>query len=187
MLETFIHPTAIVEAPEDLGPGCRIWHHANVRQGAVLGAECIVGKDVYIDTGVVIGSRAKLQNGCYIYRGAHLDNGVFVGPGAILTNDRYPRAVEPDGALKTDNDWLAQGATVGEGASLGAGAVVVAGVRLGAWCMVGASAVVTRDIPAHALAHGNPAVVTGFICRCGHSKASSLVLLSCECLPPGPP
>lgn len=186
MRETFIHPTAVVEAPEDIGPGCRVWHHAHIRHGATLGAECTVGKDVYIDTEVVIGSRAKLQNGCYIYRGAHLEDGVFVGPGAILTNDRYPRAVEPDGALKTDDHWQAEGALVGEGASLGAGAVVVGRVRLGNWCMVGAGAVVTRDVPDYGLAHGNPAVVTGFICRCGRSKASSVELLRCECLTPSP-
>jgi UDP-2-acetamido-3-amino-2,3-dideoxy-glucuronate N-acetyltransferase len=183
MPASFIHPTAIVESPEDLGPGCRVWHHAHIRQGAVLGAECIVGKGAYVDAGVVIGDRAKLQNGCSIYRGSQLANGVFIGPGAVLTNDRYPRAVGPDGAMKTDNDWQLEEIVVGEGASVGAMAVVVAGLSLGDWSMLGAGSVATRDIPANGLAYGNPARLTGFICRCGRSRAESLELLKCDCMP----
>jgi UDP-2-acetamido-3-amino-2,3-dideoxy-glucuronate N-acetyltransferase len=179
----FIHPTATVESPQDLGPGCRVWHYAHIRLGAVVGPECIVGKGAYVDAGVVIGARAKLQNGCSVYRGSQLANGVFIGPGAVLTNDRYPRAIGPDGALKTDDDWQVEEIVVGEGASVGAMAVVVAGLRLGAWSMLGAGSVATRDIPMHGLAYGNPARLAGFICKCGRSRAKSLELLTCGCIP----
>ena len=185
MAETFIHGTATVEAREDVGPRCRIWHYAHVRKGAVLGAECVVGKGAYVDAGVVIGNRAKLQNGCSVYRGTRLGDGVFIGPGAVLTNDRYPRAVGPDGTLKTENDWQVEGVLVEDGVSVGAMVVVVAGVRLGAWCMIGSGAVVTRDVPPHGLAYGNPARLAGFICRCGRSRAPSLELLHCDCMRPG--
>ncbi len=97
-----------------------------------------------------VGNRCKIQNGALLYEPATLANGVFVGPGVILTNDTHPRAVNVDGSLKSANDWLPVGVTVGEGASLGAGAVCVAPVSVGRWAMVAAGAVVTRDVPNHA-------------------------------------
>jgi len=164
-----IHPTAEISPDARIGAGTRIWHHAQVREGAVIGRECILGKNVYIDRDVVIGDRVKIQNNASIYHGVTLEDGVFVGPNACLTNDRYPRAITPDGLLKADSDWEVVPTRVCHGASIGAGAILLAGVTVGPFALVGAGAVVTRDVPAHGLVLGNPARLAGYVCRCGHS------------------
>ncbi len=167
--EPLIHPTAEVSPRARIGAGTRIWHHAQVREGAVIGRECILGKNVYVDRDVVIGDRVKIQNNASIYHGVTLEDGVFVGPNACLTNDRYPRAITPDGRLKQDNDWEVAPTRVCHGASIGAGAILLAGVTVGPFALVGAGAVVTRDVPAQGLVLGNPARLAGYVCRCGHS------------------
>ena len=167
MPDIFIHPTAEVSTQAELGPGTRIWHHAQVRAGARLGRDCIVGKGAYIDFDVQIGSRVKIQNYALVYHGASLEDGVFIGPRACLTNDRTPRAITPDGALKDADDWQVGRITVRYGASVGAGAIVLADVTIGRFAMVGAGAVVTRDVPDHALVAGVPARLAGYVCRCG--------------------
>jgi UDP-2-acetamido-3-amino-2,3-dideoxy-glucuronate N-acetyltransferase len=163
----FIHATADVSAQAAVGSGARIWHQAQVRERACIGANCIVGKGAYVDSGVTIGDNAKIQNGVYVYHGATIEDGVFLGPGVILTNDKFPRAVNPDGTLKTDADWEVSPILIRRGASIGAGAVVLPGVTVGEFALVGAGAVVTRDVPAHGLVYGNPARPHGYVCRCG--------------------
>jgi UDP-2-acetamido-3-amino-2,3-dideoxy-glucuronate N-acetyltransferase len=162
-----IHDTAEVSEQARLGEDTRVWHHAHVRENARVGSQCIIGKDVYIDRDVVIGDRVKIQNGAYLYYGATLEDGVFIGPGVCLTNDKYPRAITPSGDLKGDEDWEVSPITVKCGASLGARAVVLPGVVIGRCAMIGAGAVVTRDVPDHGLAQGNPARLVGFVCTCG--------------------
>ncbi len=163
----FIHPTAEVSPKATIGEGTRIWHQAQVREGARIGQNCILGKGVYVDFDVVIGDDVKIQNGCLVYRGATLKDGVFLGPGVILTNDKLPRAINPDGSLKTEADWVVGKILVKRGASLGAGAVVLPEVVIGVFAMVGAGAVVTKDVPDHGLVVGNPAKLIGFVCACG--------------------
>jgi UDP-2-acetamido-3-amino-2,3-dideoxy-glucuronate N-acetyltransferase len=163
----FIHPSADVSAEAVIGPDTCIWHQAQVRERACLGANCIVGKGVYIDFDVSIGDNVKIQNGVYVYHGVTVEDGVFLGPGAILTNDKLPRAINPDGTLKADADWEVSPILIRRGASIGAGAVILPGVTVGEFAMVGAGAVVTRDVPAHGLAYGNPARIHGYVCRCG--------------------
>ena len=163
----FIHPTSEVSSQAVIGPGTRIWHQAQVRERVCLGANCIVGKGAYIDFDVTIGDNVKIQNGVYVYHGATVEDGVFLGPGVILTNDKLPRAINPDGSLKSDADWEVSSTLIQRGASIGAGAVVLPGVTVGEFALVGAGAVVTRDVPAHALAYGNPARSHGYVCRCG--------------------
>jgi acetyltransferase-like isoleucine patch superfamily enzyme len=138
-----------------------------VREGAQIGANCIIGKDTYVDFDVTIGANSKLQNGVYVYHGATVEEGVFLGPGVILTNDKVPRAVNPDGSLKTASDWQVSPILVRRGASIGAGAVVLPGITIGEYAMVGAGAVVTQDVPALGLVYGNPARLHGYVCRCG--------------------
>jgi acetyltransferase-like isoleucine patch superfamily enzyme len=172
-LSAQIHPTAEVSSNASIGDDTRIWHHAQVREGARIGRECILGKSVYVDKDVVIGDRCKIQNRASIFHGVTLSNAVFIGPHAVLTNDRYPRAVTTDGALKSDDDWDAGETQIGEGASIGAGAVVLPGVTIGAWAMVAAGAVVTGDVREHAIVKGNPARFAGWACICGRPLVMS--------------
>ena len=128
-----------------------------LREHAVLGADCIVGRGAYIGEGARLGDNCKVQNYALVYEPARLGDGVFIGPAVVLTNDHFPRAVNPDGTLKSASDWEAVGVTIGTGAAIGARAVCVAPVSVGEWAMVAAGAVVTKDVPAHALVVGVPA------------------------------
>lgn len=162
-----IHPTAEVAADAEIGQGTSIWHHVHVRERAVIGRHCVLGKGVFVDFEVRLGDNCKLQNGVYVYHPAEIAAGVFLGPGVIITNDRYPRAVNPDGSPKAADDWQATPVRIDEGASIGAGSVIVAGVHIGCWAMIGAGAVVTKDVPDYGLALGSPARLVGYTCPCG--------------------
>lgn len=162
-----IDEAALVDPAATVGPGTVVWGLAQVREKAVLGRDCIVGRGAYLGAGVAVGDRCKIQNGALVYEPARLADGVFVGPGAILANDLRPRAVRPDGSRKGAGDWQPVGVTVGTGASIGAGAVCVAPVDIGCWAMVAAGAVVTDDVPDHALVVGVPARRIGWVGRSG--------------------
>ncbi len=163
-----IHPSAHVAPSARIGAGSYVWHLAQVREDAVIGEECILGKNAYVGEQVRIGNRVKIQNNASVYPGSTLEDGVFVGPHVCLTNDRVPRAINVDGSLKDTDDWQLGKVLVRTGAALGAGAVIVTGVTIGRWALVGAGAVVTRDVPDHGLVVGNPARLIGFVCTCGH-------------------
>jgi acetyltransferase-like isoleucine patch superfamily enzyme len=162
-----IHPTADVSDQATIGSGTHIWHYCQVRENVRIGQGCILGKGVYVDFDVAIGDNVKIQNGAYVYHGVTLESGVFVGPGVIFTNDRVPRAINSDGTLKGNDDWGVGQICICYGASIGAGAVVLPNVTIGRFAMVGAGAVVTQDVPDHALVVGNPARSIGYVCRCG--------------------
>lgn len=163
----FIADSADVSSEAAVGEGSQIWHLVQVREGAHIGAGCVIGRGTYIDRDVWVGDHCKIQNYALIYAPARLEDGVFIGPGAVLTNDRFPRAVNPDGSPKAGDDWSPQGVDVETGAAIGSKAVVVAGVVIGAWSVVGAGAVVTRTVPAHALVVGSPARRLGWVGRSG--------------------
>lgn len=162
-----IHPTADVSPQADIGEGTSIWHQAQVREGARIGRGCILAKGAYVDAGVVLGDHVKVQNYVSIYHGVTLEDGVFCGPHCVFTNDKRPRAINPDGSLKAADDWELSPTLVREGASIGANAVIVCGVTVGRWAMVGSGSVVSRDVPDYGLAWGNPARLRGFVCPCG--------------------
>lgn len=162
-----IAATADVDPRAQIGAGTRVWHLAQVREGATLGANCVVGRGAYVGPGVSLGDNCKLQNHALVYEPARLGHGVFVGPAAVLTNDEYPRAVTPDGRLKTGDDWTAVGVVIGEGAAIGARAVCVAPVTIGRWALVAAGAVVVSDVPDFALVVGVPARRVGWVGRAG--------------------
>lgn len=159
--------SADVSPDAQIGEGSSVWHLAQVREGAVLGQGCVVGRGAYIGTGVQLGDHCKVQNYALVYEPARLGHGVFIGPAVVLTNDTFPRAVNPDGSLKSASDWEAVGVTVQDGASVGARAVCIAPVTIGAWSTVAAGAVVTKDVPAHALVAGVPARRIGWVGHAG--------------------
>src|ERR1051326_3888347 len=165
-IPAFIHPTAEVSPQAQVGAGCKIWRNAHVREDAVLGNGCIIGAGVYVGADVRLGRNCKIQNNALLYEGVELEDGVFVGPQVCFTNDFLPRAVNPDLSLKSAEDWHVGSTRVREGASVGAQSVVVTGVTIGKWALVGAGSVVTRNVPDHALAYGQPARVKGWVCFC---------------------
>ncbi|HEX9098034.1 MAG TPA: acyltransferase [Candidatus Dormibacteraeota bacterium] len=164
----FIHPTAEVSAKARVGAGTRVWNQAQVREGAVIGTNCILGKGVYIDKDVRIGNNCKLQNGVFVFRGFDLEDGVFLGPGVMLLNDKHPRAINPDGSPKDESDWVVSQGTVRYGAAVGGGAVVLPGINIGRMALVGSGAVVSHDVVDRGVVYGNPARLHGFACDCGH-------------------
>ena len=160
MKEIFIHPTAVVDAGAHIGQQTKVWHFCHIMSKARIGDRCNLGQNVFVANDVVIGNGVKIQNNVSVYRGVVLDDDVFVGPSAVFTNVSNPRA-----AIERKEEFKAT--RVGKGASIGANATIVCGVRLGTYCMIGAGAVVTRDVPAFAQVVGNPASITGWRSKSG--------------------
>jgi UDP-2-acetamido-3-amino-2,3-dideoxy-glucuronate N-acetyltransferase len=160
----FVHPAALCES-DDLGPRTRVWAFAHVLAGARIGADGNVGGHAFVEGGVVVGDRVTIKNGVLLFSGVTVEDEVFLGPGAVFTNDATPRAAHRKGPA----GWRAT--LVRRGATVGANATVLSGLTIGCWAMVGAGAVVTGDVPAHAVVVGNPARQTGWACRCGRTLA----------------
>jgi acetyltransferase-like isoleucine patch superfamily enzyme len=171
-----IHPTADVSEQARIGDGTSIWHQAQVRENTSIGVDCIIGKGVYVDTGVTIGDHVKIQNYVSVYHGVTLEEGVFIGPHVCFTNDLWPRAINPDGSLKLADDWILSKTLVRKGAALGANSTIRCGITIGMWAMVGAGSVVTRSIPDYGLVWGNPARIHGFVCPCGERLEQKAIL-----------
>jgi acetyltransferase-like isoleucine patch superfamily enzyme len=163
----YIHTTSDVSSEAKIGSGTKIWQHCQVRENAEIGSNCILSKGVYIDAGVKIGNNVKIQNGISVYHGVTLEDGVFCGPHCVFTNDKRPRSINPDGSLKSGDDWEVSETLVRKGASIGAHATLICGSTIGKWAMIGAGAVVTKDVPDYGLVIGNPARLIGFVCPCG--------------------
>jgi UDP-2-acetamido-3-amino-2,3-dideoxy-glucuronate N-acetyltransferase len=168
-----IHPTADVSDEAQIGDGTSIWHQAQVREKAIIGNNCIIGKGVYIDADVSLGSNVKVQNYSSVYSGVTIEDGVFVGPHVCFTNDLRPRAIDPEGTLKSPDDWILTPTLIKYGAALGANTTVRCGITIGRWAMVGAGSTVTRDVPDYGLVWGNPARLQGFVCPCGERIAQA--------------
>lgn len=159
--------SADVDVTASIGDATRVWDLVQIRDRAVIGEQCVIGRGAYIGSGVRIGYRVKIQNLALIYEPAILDDVVFIGPAAVLTNDLRPRAINPDGTLKSTADWDAVGVHVCHGASIGARAVCVAPVAIGRWAMVAAGSTVTKDVTDYALVAGAPAKRIGWVGRSG--------------------
>ncbi|MBK7535678.1 MAG: N-acetyltransferase [Myxococcales bacterium] len=160
MVDMSIHPSAIVDPGCELGEGTRIWHHVHVMSGARIGKNCVLGQGCFVAGGVRIGDGCRIQNHVSLYDGVTLEDDVFLGPSCVFTNVRYPRAHVARKAEYAPT-------RISRGATIGANATVVCGVTVGPYAMVGAGAVVTCSLPAHALAVGAPARRVGWVCRCG--------------------
>jgi UDP-2-acetamido-3-amino-2,3-dideoxy-glucuronate N-acetyltransferase len=162
-----VHPTSVVSDTAHVGDGTQIWLHCQVRENARIGKGCVIGKGVYVDYDVIIGDSCKIQNNVSIFAGVTLEDGVFVGPHVCFTNDKIPRAVNPDMTLKSLEDWVITKTLVKAGAAIGANSTILCGVTIGRWAMVAAGTIVTKDVPDHALVMGNPARIFAWVCSCG--------------------
>jgi UDP-2-acetamido-3-amino-2,3-dideoxy-glucuronate N-acetyltransferase len=167
----FAHPTAVVDPGAEIGDGTRVWHFVHVSPGARIGRDCVLGQNVYVGN-VRIADRVRIQNNVSLYDGVELEEGVFCGPSCVFTNVINPRA-------EVERKHEYRPTRVQRGASIGANATIVCGVTLGAYAFVGAGAVVTRDVPPHALVVGTPARRTGWMCACGVKLDPALACAAC--------
>jgi acetyltransferase-like isoleucine patch superfamily enzyme len=161
------HPNALVET-DQVGEGTHIWAFAHVLKRAVVGANCNIGDSTFVEGGARIGNNVTIKNICLIWDGVDIADDAFIGPNVVFTNDLWPRSPRQKLLIKrqVEKTWLVP-THVGKGASLGASVTVVCGAKIGEYAMVGTGSVVTKDIPAFALAYGVPAKVVGHVCRCG--------------------
>lgn len=156
----YAHPSAYISDAARIGKDTKIWINVQIREDAVIGEDCILSKDVYIDHAVRIGNRTKIQNSVSVYNGVTIGDDVFVGPNVSFTNDRVPRAF--------NTDWKITPTVLEEGCSIGANSTLICGVTIGAFAMVAAGSVVTRDVPPYTLVMGNPARAVAKIDRQGN-------------------
>ena len=162
MSNSFIHPTAIVDEGAWIGEGSKIWHFTHVMPGAVIGSNCNIGQNVFMDNNTITGNSVKIQNNVSVYNGVVLEDGVFVGPSVVFTNVINPRSfIERKTEFKKT--------LIKKGATIGANATIICGNSIGEYAMIGAGAVVTKDVPAYALMIGNPAKQKGWISEQGHN------------------
>lgn len=164
----YVHESALVDEGAEIGAGSRIWHFSHILGRVKLGRNVIVGQNVMIGPDVTVGDQCKIQNNVSLYKGVVLEDGVFCGPSCVFTNVNNPRA-----EIERKSEF--RPTLVGRGASIGANATIVCGATLGAYSFVGAGAVVTKDVPAHALVVGNPARVIGWVSRTGARLGADLV------------
>jgi acetyltransferase-like isoleucine patch superfamily enzyme len=157
------HPRALVEPGALVGPGTRVWAFAHIMEGARVGRDCNVGDHCFVEAGAVVGDEVTLKNGVSVWDHVVLGDRVFVGPNAVFTNDRTPRSRVP---------WSPEGTLVEVGATIGANATLLGGLVVGSYAFVAAGAVVTRDVPPHALVAGVPARIRGTVCRCGKTAGA---------------
>lgn len=169
----FIHPTSIVDEHVEIGEGTKVWHFCHIQSGARIGKNCSFGQNVNISNRVNIGNGVKVQNNVSIYEGVELEDDVFCGPSCVFTNDLTPRAKYPKGHAGYKKT------IVREGASIGANATIVCGHSIGKWALIGAGAVVTSDVPAHAVMLGVPARQRGWACVCGELLEENFICPAC--------
>lgn len=157
--EYFVHPTAVVDEPVEIGEGTRIWHFSHIMSGAKIGKNCLIGQNVFIGSGAILGNNIKIQNNVSIYDKVVLEDDVFCGPSMVFTNVFNPRSFIS--RKKEFRETL-----VRKGAAIGANATIICGNTIGQYAFIGAASVVTKNVPDYALVYGNPGKVKGWICQC---------------------
>ncbi len=170
----FVHPNAIIEPGASIGDKTRVWAFVHILPKAVVGSECNICDGVFIENDVVVGNRVTIKCGVQLWDGLRIEDDCFIGPNATFTNDIRPRSkIYPSRFPIT---------TLKQGCTIGANATILPGISIGKWAMVGAGAVVTKNVPAFALVRGNPARQAGWVCRCGNKLPSfETVDISCTC------
>lgn len=161
MSDYFIHESSYIDLNVEVGKDTKIWHFCHIQEGAVIGEKCSIGQNVSISRNVKIGSGVKLQNNVSVFEGVELEDYVFCGPSMVFTNDLTPRSKYPKGAASYKKTLVKYGA------SIGANATIICGNTVGRWAMIASGAVVTKDVPNHALMAGVPAKQMGWVCECG--------------------
>lgn len=157
----FVHASSVVDQGVEIGNNTKIWHFCHLMPGCKIGEGCNIGQNVYVDSGVIIGNRVKIQNNVSIYKGVTIEDDVFLGPSMVFTNVINPRSfIERKDEMKTT--------IVRKGATIGANATILCGTEIGSYALIGAGAVVTKNVPAFALLVGNPAIQKGWVSREGH-------------------
>ncbi len=164
----FVHKSAYVDSPNTIGAGTKIWHFSHILPHCVIGQNCIIGQNVAIGPEVKIGNHCKVQNNVSLYKGVELEDGVFCGPSCVFTNVNNPRA-----EIERKSEF--RKTLVKRGATIGANATIICGKTLGAYCFIGAGAVITDDVPDYALMVGVPAKRIGWMSRAGVRLGPDLV------------
>ena len=176
-----VHPTAVCES-ESIGEGTCVWAFAHVMKGAVIGRDCNICDHAFVEGGARLGDGVTVKNQVMIWEGVTIEDYVFLGPGMIFTNDHYPRSPRMAAVAehyRINKNWLLP-TIVRRGATIGAGAIILCGVTIGQYAIIGAGAVVTRDVPAHRLVVGNPARIAGRACICGVPLDGELSCPGCK-------
>lgn len=173
MGDYFVHESSYVDEDVIIGKDTKIWHFCHLQSGARIGERCSMGQNVNISNHVKIGNGVKIQNNVSVYEGVEIEDDVFCGPSCVFTNDLTPRAKYPKGNTGYKKTLIKQGA------SIGANATIVCGHTIGSWAMIAAGAVVTKDVPDHALVGGVPAKQIGWVCECGKVLNADLVCTEC--------
>lgn len=169
----FVHESSYIDEDCRIGKGTKIWHFSHIMQNCEIGENCNIGQNVVISPGVIIGNGVKIQNNVSVYTGVVCEDGVFLGPSCVFTNVINPRSF-----VERKNEY--RKTTIRKGASVGANATIVCGHDIGQYAFVGAGAVVTKDVPDYAIVYGTPAVVHGYVCRCGKKLEFSDGLAECS-------
>ncbi len=169
----FVHESSFVDEGAVIGSGTKVWHFCHIQKGALIGQDCSLGQNVNVSNNVKIGNGVKIQNNVSVYEGVELEDFVFCGPSMVFTNDLTPRSKYPkgSGAFKKT--------LVKYGASIGANATIVCGNEIGRWAMIASGAVVTQNVPDHALMAGIPAKQIGWVCECGLPLKKALSCQTC--------
>lgn len=162
----FAHKTVEIQKGVKIRKGTKIWQNSQILRGAQIGEDCVIGHNCFIGSKAKLGKGVKIESNTDVWDLVTLEDYVFVGPSAVFTNDPNPRAKYPKSKFPQYGKWLPT--LVKKGASIGANATIICGNIIGKWAMIGAGAVVTRDIPDYAIAAGVPAKVIGFVCECGN-------------------
>ncbi|MDR5588758.1 MULTISPECIES: DapH/DapD/GlmU-related protein [Clostridium] len=172
----FVHESSYIDDNVEIGEGTKIWHFSHIMSNSIMGEKCNIGQNVVISPGVKLGNGVKIQNNVSVYTGVICEDDVFLGPSCVFTNVINPRSfIERKSEYKKT--------IIGKGSSIGANVTIVCGHNIGKYALIGAGAVVTKNIPDYALVVGNPAIVKGYVCKCGSKldfKNNKAICESCN-------